>query len=95
MYIKKLNIKYGDMQFKQYSMVKYLGRLIVETMSGKAMTLNVIHKIIKKLKFRYRKNDFLTLVLRRLLCNALIQPHFDYACSLWYPNPTKKLKHRI
>ena len=69
MYIKKLNIKYGDMQIKQYSMVKYLGRLIVETMSGKAMTLNVIHNIIKKLKFRYRKNDFLTLVLRRLLCN--------------------------
>ena len=30
--------------------------------------------------------------LRRLLCNALIQPHFDYACSVWYPNLNKKFK---
>ena len=33
--------------------------------------------------------------LRRVLCNALIQPHFDCTCSAWYPNLTKKLKHRI
>ena len=32
--------------------------------------------------------------LRHLLCNALIQPQFDYACSAWHPNLTKKLKHR-
>ena len=31
----------------------------------------------------------------RLLCNALIQPHFDYVCSAWYSNSTKKLKNRI
>ena len=33
--------------------------------------------------------------LRHLLYNVLIQPHFDYAFSAWYPNLTKKLKHRI
>ena len=64
-------------------------------MSGEAMALNVVNKINNKLKFLYRKNSFLTPALRRLLCNALIQPHFDYACSVWYPNLTKKLKHRI
>ena len=92
--IKKLNIKYGDIQIKQHSKVKYLGCLMDETMSGEAMALNVIHKINNKLKFLYRKNVFLTPKLRRLLCNPLIQPHFDYACSAWYPNLTKKLKHR-
>ena len=25
-----------------------------------------------------------------MLCNSLIQPHFDYACSAWYPNLNKK-----
>ena len=25
----------------------------------------------------------------------LIQPHFDYACSAWYPDPSKKLKNGI
>ena len=93
--IKRLNMKYGNMQIKQHSKVKYLGCLMDETMSGEAMALNVIHKINNKLKFLYRKNVFLTPKLRRLLCNALIQPHFDYACSAWYPNLTKKLKHRI
>ena len=86
--IKKLNIKYGDIQIKQHSKVKYLGCLMDETMSREAITPNVIHKINNKLKFLYRKNIFFTLKLRRLLCNALIQPHFDYAYSAWYPNLT-------
>ena len=64
-------------------------------MSGEAMALNVVNKINNKLKFLYRKNSFLTSALTRLLCNALIQSHFDYACSAWYPNLTKKLKHGI
>ena len=59
------------------------------------MALNVVNKINNKLKFLYRKNNFLVPSPRRLLCNALIQPHFDYACSAWYPNLTKKLKPTI
>ena len=59
-------------------------------MSGETMVLSVINKINNKLKFFYGKNRFLTPTLRRLLCNAQIQPHFDYACSAWYPNLTKK-----
>ena len=27
-----------------------------------------------------------------LLCNALIQPHFDYGCSLWFPLLKLKLQ---
>ena len=64
-------------------------------MSGEAMALNLINKINNKLKRLNCKNRFLTPALRRLLCNALIQPHFDYACSAWYSNLTKKIKHRI
>ena len=30
-----------------------------------------------------------------MLCNALIQPHFDYACTSWYPNLTEKTKKKI
>ena len=29
--------------------------------------------------------------LHHLLCNALIQPHFDYASSAWYSNLQNKL----
>ena len=33
--------------------------------------------------------------LRRLLCNALIQPHFDFACSAWYPNLNNRLQSML
>ena len=28
-------------------------------------------------------------------CISKCQPHFNYACSAWYPNLTEKLKNRI
>ena len=44
--IKKCQIlKYGDIQIKQHSKGKYLGCLLDETMSGKAMTLNIVIKL--------------------------------------------------
>ena len=64
-------------------------------MSGESMAHKVISKVNVRLKFLHRKNKYLTLNLRCLLCNALIQPHFDYACSAWYSNLSKKLKNRI
>ena len=54
-----------------------------------------ISRVNARLKFLHRKNEYLTTNLRCLLCNNLIQPHFDYACSAWYPNLSKKLKNRI
>ena len=29
------------------------------------------------------------------MCNAIIQPHFDNAYSVWYPNLTQKLKLQV
>ena len=59
------------------------------------MALKVISKINCRLRFLYRKNRFLSQPLRRLLCNALIQPHFDYACSALYPNLNNRLKSKL
>ena len=59
------------------------------------MELKVIEKINGRLKFLWRKHKFLIPPLRRLLCNALIQPHFDYASSAWYPNLQKKLSDKL
>ena len=59
------------------------------------MALKAFNKINEKLKLLYRKNGFLTPTLRRRLCNAIFQPHFDSACSAWYPNLNEKLKKKI
>ena len=72
--------------------MNYLGCVLDETMSGETMALRVIAKINSRLKFFYRRNQFLDVPLRRLLFNALIQSYFNYACTAWYPNLTKKLQ---
>ena len=64
-------------------------------MSGESIALEVINKINLRLKFLHRKNTFLSPALSRLLCNALIQPHFDYALSVRYPNHTPKMKTKF
>ena len=73
----------------------YFGCLLDETFSGESMALKVINKINSRLGFLYRTNRFLPPPLRRLLCNSLMQPHFDYACSAWYPNLNKRLKSKL
>ena len=59
------------------------------------MAMYVINKISSRLRFLYRQNRFLNFPLRRLLCNAMIQPFFDYACNACYLNINKKLKIRL
>ena len=64
-------------------------------MSDETMALRVIEKINSRLKFLYRKNRFLDVPLRRLLCNALIQPHFDYVVLRGTQTWQKKLKDKL
>ena len=92
---KPLNIRYNDIEIKQSSKVTYLGCILDETLSGESMAIHVINKVNSRLRFLYRQNKFLSIPLRRLLCNAMIQPFFDYACNAWYPNTSKKLKTRL
>ena len=93
--LRKLNISYGSLIIKQYSEVTYVGCILDESLSGESMALNVVSKINTRLKFLYRKNNFLSPQFRRLLCNAHIQPHFDYACSVWYAKLNKKFKTNV
>ena len=43
----------------------------------------------------YRQNRYLTPAYRRLLCNALIQPYFNYGCSSWCPLLKENLKLKL
>ena len=63
----------------------------IENLSGEPMAYKTIKKQTNsRLNYLFRNKHFLTASLRRLLCNALIQPYFDYGCTAWYPNPCKK-----
>ena len=56
--------------------------MIDETVLGEIMALRIIAKINSRLKFLYRKNRFLDVSFHRIPCNALIQPHLDYAFTV-------------
>ena len=92
---KSLNIVYNGIEIKQHAKVKNLGCILDESLSGDSMALNIIDKINSCLKFLHRQNHFLTPPLHRLLCNALMEPLFDYACTAWFPNLSKKLRLRL
>ena len=90
-----LNIKYCDIKIKQHSKVTYLGCILDNNLSGESKAKKVLGLINGRLKFLYWKQRFLTYPLHRLLYNALIQPHYDYAYSAWYPSLSKRLLKKI
>ena len=49
----------------------------------------------RETKITLQKNKFLIPELRRMLCNAPFQSHFDYAYPAWYPNLTKNTNKTI
>ena len=59
------------------------------------MATHVITKVNSRLRFFYQQIKVLDIPLRRLLCNAMIQPFFDYACNAWNRNLNKTLKTRL
>ena len=80
---------------KQHSTVTYLGCVLDENLSGESMATRMLGKINGKQKFLCRKQNFLDSSIRRLRLNALIQPHFDYACTSWYPMLNEGLSKKI
>ena len=69
----------------------YLGCVLDESLSGESMATRTMSKINGRISFLYRKQNFVDFSFRRLLANALIQLHFDYACSAWFPMVNKRL----
>ena len=59
------------------------------------MALHVLDKINSRLRFLHRQKRLLNKQFWRLLCNVMIQPFFDYACSAWYASLRKDLQKRL
>ena len=91
--VPKLDIIYSIIQVKQRFQLNNQSFLLKDTRSGESMNYKLISKVKKN--FLYWQNKYLTPNIRLLFCNVLIQPHFDDACSVRYPNLSKNLKHEI
>ena len=93
--LPKVNISYGEYSLKQHNTVEYLGCYLDFNLNGESMARRVLKKINTKLNFLWRRSNYLIYSSRRLLCNALIQPHVDYECTSWYPHLSKALKTKL
>ena len=59
------------------------------------MACSVIKKANARLKFLYRKKEYLTQHAKKLLVMSLIQCHYEYACSIRYNGLTHALKKKL
>ena len=91
--LKEINVSFAGHSIKQHETVEYLGCQLDSKISGEVMPSKVLKKINAKLKFLYRESRYLPSSYRKLLRNALIQRHFDYGCSSWFPLLKKNLKN--
>ncbi|CAL4126382.1 unnamed protein product, partial [Meganyctiphanes norvegica] len=92
--IKSFEVKSGDVVINNVNKVKYLGLQIDNTLAGENIVMSIVKKVNSRLKFLYRYSDRLNFAARKTLCTALIQCHFDYSCSSWYPSLGKTLKKK-
>ena len=75
--------------------VKYLGYQLDQCLNGNDQVTGCIKRIASRLAFLHRNATVLDSFTRKTLCNALIQPHFDYCVSSWYSGALKKYKLRL
>ena len=75
--------------------VGYLGAEIDQNVSGEAIASKVLSKVNGRLKFLIRKSKFLDLKTRISVVNAIIQCHFDYACSSWFSGLSASTKSKL
>ena len=75
--LKEINISFAGHSIKQHEIVEYLGCQLDSKLSGEVVLSKLLKKINAKLKFPYRQSRDLTPACKTLLCNALIEPHFD------------------
>ena len=91
----KLSISYRNYCLKQDITVEYLWCYLDSNLNRESVACRVLKKINTKLKFLWRRSNYLNYSSRRLLCNTHMQPHFDYECTSWYPLLSKALKTKL
>ena len=90
-----LQISCKGTNIESKEIVKYLGAVLEQCLSGESMVKLIIQKANARLKFLFRKQKFLNLHSKKLLVMSLIQCHFDYACGFWYPGLSQLLRNRL
>ena len=93
--VTSFEVKCNNEVIQNVNSVKYLGLQIDNDLAGDNIVKGITKKANSRLKFLYRHKDMLSFNCKKTLCSALIQCHFDYACSSWYPGIRKELTKKL
>lgn len=91
----ELSITCGDTNIVAKSQIKYLGLDLDQSLTGESTGNKVLKKVNSRLKFIYRKGNYLNMHTKKLLVSSLIQCHYDYGCSVWYRSVNKKIQTKL
>jgi hypothetical protein len=79
--LRKFKVVVGEIVVAAKDYVKYLGCVPDNHLTGEIMAQNVITKVNHKIRFLARTSKYLDKNAMWTLAGALVQCHFDYACS--------------
>ena len=76
-----MNVTCGETLVASTKSVTYLGIDLDQSLDGNYVAEHILKKSNSRLKFLWRHAQLLKTNSMKLLASALIQCHFDYACS--------------
>lgn len=85
----------GIVEITAKEAVTYLGCILDNKLSGELMARKIISKVSQRTKFLARISSLLDSKTLKILADALVQCHLDYACTSWYTGTTKGLKDKL
>ena len=86
-----LNISCKGQSTEAKDSIKYLRATIDQTLSFEPMARSVLSKVNGRLRFLFRKAEFLSSQTKKLLVMSIIQCHVDYASTVWFYSTTQSL----
>ena len=75
--------------------VTYLGVNLDQSLSGSSIVNNIVTKCNNKIKFLYRNARSFDPQTKGMLASALVQCHFDYACSMRFSCVSSTSRKRL
>ena len=91
----EMNVTCGETMVASTKSVRYLRVDQDQSLDGDYIAENILKKGNSQLKFLWRHAHFLNTNSRKLLASALIQCHFDYACSAWFSGLQKIYQQKL
>ena len=75
--------------------VEYLGVVLDQALKSSCIIDKLVSKSINKFNFLYRSTKGFNWQMKRMIVLAMVQCHYDYACTMWFSRISISAKNRL